>query len=67
MNAVEQFALRMIQQNPQVANKPLGKEFINILQSGDAQRGIQLANNLCQTYNTSPNEAVEQARNYFHF
>lgn len=45
-----QFALNMIQRNPQIANNPRAQDMIKVIQSGDSARGQQLAENLCQTY-----------------
>ena len=66
MNKLEQFALQMLKNNPRVSQTPLGQEFMNVLQSGNAARGQELANNLCQTYGTPPEKAVEIAKEYFH-
>lgn len=66
MNKIEQFALNMLNQNPQMRNNPLAQEFISVLQSGNAQRGEEIANNLCQTYGVNRDQAIQQARNYFH-
>lgn len=66
MNGLEQIALNMLQSNKQMAQTPLGQEFMNILQNRDYKRGVELANNLCQTYNTPKDQALQQARNFFH-
>lgn len=66
MNKIGQFALNMLNQNPQMRNNPLAQEFISVLQSGNAQRGEEIANNLCQTYGVNRDQAIQQARNYFH-
>lgn len=61
-----QFALNMIQRNPNIANNPQAQTMLQVLQSGDAQKGQQIAQNLCQTYGISPEQAVNQAASFFH-
>lgn len=65
-NGLANFALQMMLKNSNAQNTPMGREFMDILQSGDEQRGIQLANNLCQTYGESKENAINKARNFFH-
>lgn len=45
-----QFAMNMLKQNPNVARNPQAQAMLQVLQSGDAQKGQQIAQNLCQTY-----------------
>lgn len=40
MNPI-QFAMSMIQNNPQVMNNPMAQNYIGVIQSGDAQKGQQ--------------------------
>lgn len=65
-NGIMQFALQMLRSNPQVAQTPMGQQFMTILQNGDQQKGIELANNLCQSYGITPEQALQQARTHFH-
>lgn len=55
----------MLRQNPQIANNPRAQEIINILQTNDNERGAQLAQNLCNSYNINPTQAVQQAQQFF--
>lgn len=57
----------MIQNNPNVLNNPMAKNFIGILQSGDAKRGEEMANNILSSYGITKEQAVNQARQFFHF
>ena len=59
------FVQQMMNQNPQVANNPLARELMGIIQSGDESRGQQIAENLCKTYGVNKNDAISQARKYF--
>ena len=61
-----QFAMQMIQKNPNVANNARNKSLIDILQSGDSARGEMAANNLLKTYGVNKEQALNQARQFFH-
>lgn len=67
MNNFIQFALNKIAQNPQIANNPRNKELFEVIQSGDSKRGQEIAENLCQTYGVSKNDALETAKKFFGF
>lgn len=61
-----QFAMMTLQQNPQLQNNPQAQGLMQIIQSGDAERGKQIAENLCKTYGVTPDQALEDARKFFH-
>lgn len=61
-----QYAMNMIQQNPQIMNNPMAQNYISVIQSGDAQRGQQLAENICKSYGVTPQQAIQQAKQFFH-
>ena len=65
-NNMMQFALDMIQNNPALQNNPNAREMINVIRSGDAERGQQIARNICDTYGIKPKDAIAQARSFFH-
>lgn len=67
MNNLMNFALGIISKNPQIANNPNAQEMIQVIKSGDFKRGQQIAQNLCQSNGTTPEEAVKQARGFFGF
>ena len=62
---LKNMAMNMIAQNPNVVNNPNAQELINVIQSGDNQRGSQIAQNLCNTYGVIPEEAMQQAKQFF--
>lgn len=64
-NPIFNLAMTMISNNPQIANNPQAKSMIEVIQSGDAERGRQIAENLCNTYGVSKEDAVKQARSFF--
>lgn len=55
-----------LQQNPSLQNNPQAQNYIQILQSGDAQKGQQLAENICKSMGVTPEQAVQQAKSFFH-
>lgn len=65
-NNMMQFALDMIQNNPALQNNPNAREMINVIRSGDVERGQQIARNICDTYGIKPEDAIAQARSFFH-
>lgn len=59
------FALGLIGRNPNIANNPQAQEYLGVIQSGDNKKGEEIANNICKTYGITPQEALEQARQFF--
>lgn len=61
-----QFAMSMIQNNPQVMNNPMAQNYIGVIQSGDAQKGQQLAedhmNSLRDSYRSADPAMKKQMR-----
>lgn len=45
-----QFLQAQLRNNPNIANNPQAQNYIQILQSGNAQAGQQIAENLLKTY-----------------
>lgn len=60
------FALQMIQNNLSIQNNPNAREMIDVIKSGDADKGRQIAMNICNTYGIDPKDAEAQARAFFH-
>lgn len=61
-----QFAINMINRNPQVANNPRAQELLQVIKSGDSAKGEQIANNLCNTMGVDKNQAIQEAKRFFH-
>ena len=59
------FAGDLIARNPNIANNPQARELASVLQAGDARKGRQIAENLCNTYGVSKEEAIQQAKRFF--
>lgn len=62
-----QFFQNMIQNNPGIQNNPMAQNFISIMQSGDTKRGEEMANNILSTYGVTKDQAMNQAKKFFHF
>ena len=65
MNNPMSMLLNMAMQNANIANNPRAQEMLQVIQSGDAQKGQQIAMNLCKTYGVSKEQAVGMATEYF--
>lgn len=65
MADLRQIAMQALQRNPQVANSPQGRQFMQILQSGDVAAGQQMAQNMCQAYGVSEQDAIKQVAQHF--
>lgn len=65
MPNLQQLALLALQKNPSIANTPQGRQFAQILQSGDEAAGQQMARNLCQSYGVTVDEATKEAAKFF--
>lgn len=63
---IQQFALNLINRNPQIAKNPKAQEMIDVIRRGDANTGMQIANNICNTYGISREQAVQDASKFFH-
>lgn len=57
--------MSMISKNPKVANNPRAQEMISVIQNGDSKRGEKIAENLCQTYGVTKEQALNDAKNFF--
>lgn len=62
---IRNMALNLLSQNPSISNNPNAQEFINVIRSGDSARGEQIAQNLCNTYGVSKEDAVKNAKSFF--
>lgn len=62
---LKQIAIQALQRRPDIANSPQGQEFLNILKSGDDAKGQQMAQNYCQSYGISEQEAIQKVRQFF--
>lgn len=64
-DGIRGFALNAIKSNPNVRNNPQFAQMIQAIQSGDAQLGQQLAENVLRNYGVTKEEAVMKGLNMF--
>lgn len=57
--------VKMIRANPAIADNPQAQGYLDVLESGDAKKGEEIANNLLQSYGTTKEEALAKAKAYF--
>lgn len=62
-----QYLQSQLQNNPNIANNPQAQNFIQVLQSGNAQMGQQIAENILKAYGMTKEQGMAQARQFFHF
>lgn len=65
MSNIMQMAMNLISRNPNIANNPQAQNLIQVIQNGNAEEGQKIAQNLCQTYGVSPEDAIKQAKHFF--
>ena len=65
MPTPKQLAMLLMRNNPNIANNPQAQEMLDIIDKNDSQRGAVIAQNLCNTYGVTKEEAVAQAKRYF--
>lgn len=64
-NNLQQFAMNMIRQNPDVRKSKNAQTMLNVIENNDQAAGEQIAMNFCRTYGLSKEEAVAQAKAFF--
>lgn len=60
------FAMELINRNPTIAANPQAQALLNVVQSGDTKKGEEIANNICASMGISQEDALKQAKNFFH-
>lgn len=58
-------ALMQLERRPEVANNPLAREWLDVIKSGDAERGEEIARNLCVNNGVTVQQAMDEARRFF--
>lgn len=69
MNNLQQFAMNMIANNPRIQQRangnPMLMQGLKAIQNGDENAGRQLAENICNSMGVTPQQATQQAMNFF--
>ena len=60
-----QFIQQAIQRNPNIANNPQAQQYLQVIMSGDSQKGQELARNICGSFGITPEQGVQQAQQFF--
>lgn len=58
-------ALRQLERRPEIAGNPLAREWLEVIRSGDAERGEEIARNLCSNSGVTVEQALEEAKRRF--
>lgn len=66
-NGILGYARNAINNTPEVRDNPDYAEMIAAIQSGDAQAGQRLANQILQKYGVSKGQAIQRAFQFFGF
>ena len=62
---LKELAMKLLSQNPSVANNPQAAHFMQVIESGDSVQGQKIAENLCKAYGVSREDAVNSAKAFF--
>lgn len=65
MNIMQNIVNAVLRRNPNIQNNPQAQEYLNVISSGDSQKGQQIAENLCKTYGVTKEQAIAQAKEFF--
>ena len=61
-----QFLQNAMRNNPNITNNPIAQNYISVLQSGDAQKGQQIAENILKSYGMTKEQGLNQVHSFFH-
>lgn len=64
-NPINSLLNQLLAKRPDVAGNPRYMEMINIIKNNDSKKGQEIANNLCETYGVSKEDALAQAKSFF--
>lgn len=65
MNQIANFAMNLLQRNPNMANNPRAQQLLQMIQNGDSAQGEKMAENLCETYGMTKDQALTEAKKFF--
>lgn len=54
---IQQMAMKILKENPNIANNPNAQSMINVIQSGDEKKGQEIAENICKSMGVSKEDA----------
>ena len=59
------FALKQLEQRPEISSNPLAREWVEVIKSGDVEKGEEIARNLCVNSGVTVQQALDEARRFF--
>lgn len=57
---IQQMAMKILKENPNIANNPNAQSMINVIQSGDEKRGQEIAENICKSMDAKDQTIASQ-------
>lgn len=57
---IQQMAMKILKENPNIANNPNAQSMINVIQSGDEKKGQEIAENICKSMGVSKEDAINK-------
>lgn len=66
-NPLMNWALQMIQNNPNIQNNQNAQKMIQAIQSNDQQTGEQIAQNILDAQGLTREQGIQMAQNFFGF
>lgn len=62
MPNIYDFAANLVKNNPNIANSPMGQNFIEALNSRDSKKGEEMANNILQSRGLDRDSAMNDIK-----
>lgn len=62
MNPFVAMLIQNAMNSPMIRNNPNAQQWLQVVQSGDAKAGEQIAKNICASYGMTPEQATQQAQ-----
>ena len=57
--------IRQLERRPEIAGNPIAREWLEVIRRGDAEKGEEIARNLCGNSGLTVQQALDEARRYF--
>lgn len=67
MASLQEIAINLISNSPRCKNNPNTQRYLEVIKSGNSEEGAKIAENLCNTYGMSKEDAVSRAKAFFNF
>lgn len=65
MKTPRDLALSLISRNPQITNNPNAQQLLQVVQENDSVKGAQIAQNICDSYGITREQAIQEAKRLF--